>query len=273
MNQYLIDDEIDALSRADDLDTLIDAASRPATPWTVLLNRARQSLQRAIQHLSPQVTPRSLNHALYQINGAEALLNDASREVRRVMSGTRQISVLTQLRNAMIRIQAARAQTRGGSAAGGRNLSNPRILLGEAIAHIHNAQNTVGLRSLPGGRGGRVRADVSSWPSLLNRSIQVLELALRHLGPPLNVSNFNTALTQAEGLLNQAGQEVRRVMSGARQTAVLDQLSNAATRIQAARAQTSGSSLLGGRSLIDPGTSVRDAIEHIRNAQNAVGLR
>jgi hypothetical protein len=131
------------------------------------------------------------------------------------------------------------------------------------------------LQLLPGDRGRRVRTDISPWPSLLNRSIQALRTAIRHLGPPLNTRMFTSVLNEAEALLNDADRQMRRVMSGARQTAVLGQLNNAVIRIQAARAQASGSSAFipGGRSLIDPGTSLRGAIEHIRNAQNAVGLR
>jgi hypothetical protein len=54
----------------------------------------------------------------------------------------------------------------------------------------------------------------------------------------------------------------------------MDQLSNALIRIQAARAQASGSSLIpGARSSIDPKVSIRGAIAHIRAARQAVGLQ
>jgi hypothetical protein len=131
------------------------------------------------------------------------------------------------------------------------------------------------LQLFPGGSGGRVRTDISPWPSLLNRSIAALRTAIRHLGPPLNTRLYNTALNEAEALLNHTGQEVRRIMSGTRQTAVLDQLNNAAIRIQVARAQSRGRSafVAGGRSLIDPRISLRGAIGHIQNARDAVGLR
>ena len=87
MNQYLFDRGLDALWSADDLDAMIDAAleSFPGgrggrvrtdiSPWPGLLNRTVQALQRAIGFLAPPITPRSLNNALYQIDGAEALLN------------------------------------------------------------------------------------------------------------------------------------------------------------------------------------------------------
>jgi ABC-type transporter Mla subunit MlaD len=142
MNQYLMNYEMDALGHADDLDTLIDAASRPTSPWPGLLNRARQSLQRAINHLNPPITPRSLNNALYQIDGAEALLNDAWREVNRVMTGTQKTRVLEYLSEANFTILEARAQARGESpfVPGARYLTNPITKLHGAIAHIRTAQ-------------------------------------------------------------------------------------------------------------------------------------
>jgi hypothetical protein len=134
------------------------------------------------------------------------------------------------------------------------------------------------LEALPGGRGGRVRTDISPWPSFLNRTMEALRRAIGFLTPPITPSNLNNALAQiirAEAFLSIAGREIRRVMSGAQRTAVLDQLSNAAIRMQAARGQARGSSTLipGTRSLIDPRISLRGAIQHIRYARDAVGLR
>ena len=134
------------------------------------------------------------------------------------------------------------------------------------------------LASFPGGRGGRVRTDISPWPNLMNRTIQALQRAIGFLAPPITPSNLNNALAQiirAEAFLSSAGREIRRVMSGVQRTAVLDQLSNAAIRMQAARGQARGSSTLipGARSLIDPRVSLRGAIQHIRYARDAVGLR
>lgn len=128
-------------------------------------------------------------------------------------------------------------------------------------------------RSIPGGRKGRVRRDISPWPSLLKRAMQAIQNAMRHLGPPLNSRDFDLALLQAETLLKNAMQEAKRVMSGARQSDVLDQLSNAVVRIQAARAQARGASIFGGRSLIDPKISLHGAINHIQQARQAVGLQ
>ena len=136
MNQRLIDHEIDAPWSADDLDVMIDEAleSLPGgrsgrvrtgiSPWPSLLNRTIQALQRAMRFLTPPITPRSRNNALYQIDGATALLNAAAREVRRVMSGSQQTRVMNQLSNAATRIQAARGQVSGRSAfvPGGRSL-------------------------------------------------------------------------------------------------------------------------------------------------------
>jgi hypothetical protein len=162
MNQYLLDHEIDALWSADDLDAMIDAAleSLPGgrggrvrtdiSPWPSLLNRTMQALQRAIGFLVPPITPRSLNNALYQIDGAEALLNSAGREIRRVMSGAQRTAVLDQLSNAVIRMQAARGQARGRSTlVPGRSLIDPRMSLRGAIEHIRYARDAVGLRSIP----------------------------------------------------------------------------------------------------------------------------
>jgi hypothetical protein len=162
MNQYLIDREIDALWSADDLDAMIDEALQALpggrggrvrtaiSPWPSLLNRTIQALQRAIGFLAPPITPRSLNNALYQIDGAEALLNAAAREVRRVMSGAQQTGVLNQLSNAATRIQAARSQARGRSAfvPGGRSFIDPGTSLRGAIEHIRYARDAVGLRSV-----------------------------------------------------------------------------------------------------------------------------
>ena len=160
MNQYLFDRGLDALWSADDLDAMIDAAleSFPGgrggrvrtdiSPWPSLLNRTVQALQRAIGFLAPPITPRSLNNALYQIDGAEALLNNAAREIGRIMSGAQRIRVLDQLSNAAIRIRAARGQARGRSAfvPGGRSLIDPRTSLRGAIEHIGYARDAIGLR-------------------------------------------------------------------------------------------------------------------------------
>lgn len=113
---------------------------------------------------------------------------------------------------------------------------------------------------------------ISSWPSLLKRAIQAIQNAMRHLVPPGNMRGFDIALLQAETFLENAMKEARKVMAGSRQFAVLDQLSNAVIRIQAARAQARGSSIFGGRSLIDPKMSLYGAINHIQQARRAVGL-
>jgi hypothetical protein len=134
------------------------------------------------------------------------------------------------------------------------------------------------LASFPGGRGGRVRTDISPWPSLLSRTVQALRRAIGFLAPPVNPRSLNNALHQingAEALLNNAAREIGRIMSGAQRTRVLDQLSNAVIRIRAARGQARGTSAFvpGGRSLMDPRVSLRGAIEHIGFAREAIGLR
>ena len=126
---------------------------------------------------------------------------------------------------------------------------------------------------LSGGRRGSVRTGVSSWPSLLKRAIQAIQTATQHLRPPTDIRRFDIALFQAESLLQNAMKEIRRVMSGSRQFAVLDQLGNAMVRIQAARAQARGASIYGGRSLVDPRISLHGAINHIQQARQAVGLQ
>jgi hypothetical protein len=128
-------------------------------------------------------------------------------------------------------------------------------------------------RVISGGRGGRVRTDISPWESLMNQTIQAIQIAIRHLQSPRNLGMFYNALRQATILLNRTGAEVRRAMSGSRQTAVLDQLGNAAVRLQAAGAQATGRSILGGRSFLDPATSLQTAIGNVRAARDAVGLR
>jgi hypothetical protein len=156
-----------------------------------------------------------------------------------------------------------------------RNIMN-QYLLDDEIDALWSADGLDAMIGLPGGIGGRVRRDISPWPSLMNRTIQALQRAIGFLASPITPSSLNSALHQingAEALLNSAGREIRRVMSGTQRTAVLDQLSNAAIRIEAARQQARGRSLIGGRSLLDPRTSLRGAIEHIRNARDAVELR
>lgn len=111
---------------------------------------------------------------------------------------------------------------------------------------------------------------ISPWPRLLKQAIRALQRALL---VPANTQTFTNRLYQAQQVLNQAAREVRKVMSGSRLRRVMDQLSNAVIRIDAARAQARGHSLVGGgRSSIDPKVSVRGAIAHIRQAQDAVGL-
>jgi hypothetical protein len=103
--------------------------------------------------------------------------------------------------------------------------------------------------------------------------MRAIKNAIQHLGPPINIRDFDASLRQAEALLQNAMQEARRVMSGSRQFAVLDQLSNAVIRIQAAKSQARGASVFGGQSLIDPKTSLNGAINHIQQARQVVGLQ
>jgi hypothetical protein len=153
-----------------------------------------------------------------------------------------------------------------------RNTMN-QYLLDDEIDALWSADDLDAMIGLPGGRGGRVRRDISPWPSLMNRTIQALQKAIGFLTPPINLNSALGHINGAEALLNSAGREVRRVMSGAQLTAVLDQLSNAAIRIQAARKQAQGGSLIGGISLLDPRMSLKVAIENIRYARDAVNLR
>jgi hypothetical protein len=115
---------------------------------------------------------------------------------------------------------------------------------------------------------------ISPWPSLLRQADAALQKALRALGPPANSRNFTHALSYAEALIYRAARELRRVTSSFRQNRILDHLGNTLMRIRAARAQAAGSSLIpGARSFIDPKVSIRGAIEQLRLARQAVGLR
>jgi hypothetical protein len=249
------------------------------------LRRAREAILQSRRHLDAPTNPTAYRNALGQ---AARHIGNAAAEARRIrLSDNRQERILTEINsvsrdiNNALRIHPIRRHRLGASLI-------PDIYLESALAAIRRAEQSLrlrgnhfdsmadeALRSIPGSRGGRVRTDISPWPSLLNRSIQALQAAIRHLGPPLNPRLYNAALNEAEALLNDAGREVRRIMSGARQSRVLDQLSNAAIRIRAARSQARGRSAFvpGGRSLIGPGTSLRGAISHIQAAQNAVGLQ
>lgn len=136
------------------------------------------------------------------------------------------------------------------------------------------------LQLLPGGGGpgsGGPRP-LSPWLDLLNQTVQALERAIGYLNSPDAPGSLDNTLNQiemAEANLNLAGQEIQKVISGDRQTRVMDRLSNAAIRIQAASAAVVGESAFvpGGRSLIDPRTSLQGAISHIQAARNAVGLQ
>lgn len=127
-----------------DEDDAFDFATRPVSPWPSLIHRAKRSLQKALRTLGPPINAKQFNHAL---NHAEELIRLATREVQRVMLGSRRNRVLDQLGNALMRIRAARAQARGRSLIpGGRSLINPKVSVRGAIEHLRLARQAVGLQ-------------------------------------------------------------------------------------------------------------------------------
>lgn len=129
-----------------DEDSRFDLASRPISPWPSLMRRAIQALQNALQALGPPVNQRAFNNALHH---AEALIQRAAQEMRKVTSGNRLNQVMDQLGNALIRIRAARAQASGSSLLpGARSLIDPKVSTRGAIAHIREARQAIGLKLL-----------------------------------------------------------------------------------------------------------------------------
>ena len=128
-----------------DLDALIDAAvgplsrwPRPLSRWPRLLRQAQEAIQLA------RAAYRAGNHRtmLDEIGRAERLLQQAYREVSRVMSGQRATQVLDMISRALERLAAARA------AATGRNIysvAGVETFLGAAWSAVRSAVQAVGL--------------------------------------------------------------------------------------------------------------------------------
>jgi hypothetical protein len=160
MNRYEAFDDIedlfvdlDELIGYDEFDAMIDeAVRRPSipggqsgrarrdiSPWPRQLNQARALIQRAIQHLGPPTNPGAFRLAL---DGAGNAIQNARREVKRVMAGERQTKVLGALNEAVKRINQARLQQALGLA------QQP---LREAFFYLALARSHTDLRLIRGG--------------------------------------------------------------------------------------------------------------------------
>lgn len=123
---------------------------RSISPWPRLLNQATQAIKTAITHLKPPQNLRAFDNAL---NSAKYLLNKAAIEIQKVIknspSVSRQSRVLDHVVNALIRIDAAIAQSRGASLwgrPGSRSLLDPQDSLLTAIESIQLAREAIGLQ-------------------------------------------------------------------------------------------------------------------------------
>lgn len=119
---------------------------------------------------------------------------------------------------------------------------------------------------------------ISPWPRLLNQATQAIRKAITHLKSPPNLQSFDNALISAEYLLHQAATEIQKVIKDSpsvpRQFRVIDHLRNASTRIDSARKQARETPIVeGGRSIINPATSLKLAVGQIQLAQQAIGLK
>jgi hypothetical protein len=204
MNQYLFDREIDALWSVDDLDAMIDEASRsrsrggrpPIDPeflrpdFLNWLRQAGQNLNTAIRHLR---SPSTRSEAEPLMNTAIGFLNNAGHQDRTFLN-ERQESVLRYLGQAHRRLSS----------------NNPNELL-QANLRIQDALNAAG-------RTGN---------SLLHRLLRQLIRI-----PPGN-------LGQARNLLQQAQRQVPTFFAD-KQIAVPRQMSQVGNRIQRALEQFRG---------------------------------
>jgi hypothetical protein len=114
------------------------------SPWLRLLGNARSALRNALAAWNSS----NINRFLSALNQAEANLQNAGVEIRRITSGTRQVDVLDALSNAVIRVRAAREQARGGSlfVPGGRSLIGPEVSLQAALGNVQQARAAIGLQ-------------------------------------------------------------------------------------------------------------------------------
>jgi hypothetical protein len=128
-----------------------------------------------------------------------------------------------------------------------------------------------GLRSLV---GDAVRRTLSRWPRLLRLAEGAIRRALNAFNTGRGAGVVANAIYQGEQTLRQATAEIRGVTGGARRSSALNAISNAITRLQFARNQLQGISIVpGGRSLTSPADSLRGALEWNGHARSAIGLR
>lgn len=128
--------------------------------------------------------------------------------------------------------------------------------------------------AIPGGRRGAVRRTLSRWPRLLRLAGGAIRRALSAFTTGRGAGVVANAIYQGEQALRQAAAEIRGVTGGTRRSSALNAISNAVTRLQFARNQLQGISIVpGGRSLTSPADSLRGALEWIGHARSAIGLR
>ncbi len=124
--------------------------------------------------------------------------------------------------------------------------------------------------AIPGGRRGAVRRTLSQWPRMLRLAEGAIRIGLNVFRTGRPVGIVQNAIYRAEQALRQTAAEIGRVTGGPRRSSALNAISNAVTRLQFARDQLQGRSVVpGGRSLTSPADSLRGALEWIGYARNA----
>jgi outer membrane protein OmpA-like peptidoglycan-associated protein len=86
-------------------------------------------------------------------------------------------------------------------------------------------------------------------------------------------NEIDNAIYQGQENLRQAALDIRQVTGGARRSSALSAIGHAITRLQFARDQLHGRSIVpGARSLMSPADSLRGALDWIGHAHRAIGL-
>jgi hypothetical protein len=127
--------------------------------------------------------------------------------------------------------------------------------------------------AIPGGQRGAARRTLSRWPRLLRLAESAIRTALNAFRTGQGPRVVLNLIYQAEQNLNVAADEIGQVTGGERRSSALRAIDYAVTRLQFARNQLQGISIVpGGRSLTSPADSLRGALEWIGHARSAIGL-
>ena len=114
---------------------------------------------------------------------------------------------------------------------------------------------------------------VSRWARLLRLAEREIRFGLNTFQAGRPVGVVQNTIYQAEQRLRQAADEIRQVTDKETRSSALGAISNAVTRLQFARNQLEGRSVVpGGRTLTSPADSMRGALEWIGHARRAMGL-